>query len=180
MRQLRNLSRLATQQRGRVFAPSVSVTASSFHSTAGVQRKMSKKSWADPAMRQYKFWNRESSEKGTYSYLLDISPESIQREAKIIALADKNEPANEALYAGKLPLSTTLLGTGTTLQDFEQFRDQQPNVVFMWYVLSFCRNYLIMLNVVDLSSNALEPCGWISPSLLKYVQTRQNIFKPLC
>ncbi|CAB9519372.1 Glyoxylate/hydroxypyruvate reductase [Seminavis robusta] len=108
-----------------------------FHASAVISSSTSNqqgKSWADPAQRQYKFWNRETSDKGTYSYLLDISPESIQREAKIISLADPNEPADELLHNGKLPLSSSLLGIGTSLQDFEhlmQDPQQQPNVAFM-------------------------------------------------
>lgn len=89
------------------------------------------KSWADPAKRQYKFWNRETSEKGTFSYLLDISPESIQREARILSLAHADEPADEPLHKGKLPFTSSLLGIGTSLQDFEHLRDAEPNIAFM-------------------------------------------------
>ena len=101
------------------------------HSSPSIEAKKVPTHWSDPTQRQYKFWNRESSVKGTYSYLLDISPESVQREAKIISLADPNEAADESLHHGKLPLSTTLLGVGTSLQDFEHLRDQEPNIIFM-------------------------------------------------
>jgi phosphoglycerate dehydrogenase-like enzyme len=128
MRLSRSIARLVArkplQQCGRMH-----VAAASF--STDISEQGSDKSWADPAKRQYKFWNRETSDKGTFSYLLDISPESIRREAKIISLADPKEPANKALHEGKLPLCTSLLGTGTTLQDFEHLRGQEPNVTFM-------------------------------------------------
>ena len=137
MRLSRNTVRLLTQQKGRgrrgvvVPAELSSLQTSFFHSSSVVQEKIVQRPWADPVQRAYKFWNRESSVHDTYSYLLEISPESIQREAKIISLADPNEPADEPLHKGKLPLSTTLLGVGTTLEDFEHLRDQKPNVAFM-------------------------------------------------
>lgn len=85
-------------------------------------------------MRQYKFWNREDpGEKGKYSYLIEISPESIQREAKILSLSDPNDAANTALHSGELPLGSRLLGVGTSLGDFELVRngDVKPNVLFV-------------------------------------------------
>ena len=95
--------------------------------------------WADPAMRQYKFWNREScTEKGKYSYLIEISPESIQRDAKILSLSTPDDPANAALHsASGLPLGASLLGVGTELSDFDHLLRnnrqpaQQPNVLFV-------------------------------------------------
>jgi len=88
--------------------------------------------WADPAMRQYKFWNREEAgEKGKYSYLIDFSPESIQNEARILSLSDPEDPANEALHKGELPLGASLVGIGTALADFDAYRDSKPNVLFV-------------------------------------------------
>ena len=87
--------------------------------------------WADPAMHQYKFWNRETSVKGSYSYILEISPESIQREAKILSLADPTDNSDKPLHEGKLPLSTTLLGVGTSLEDFDHLKNETPNVLFV-------------------------------------------------
>lgn len=110
--------------------------AASFHSSS--PRKFSKspkatpKQWADPAMRQYKFWNREeSTEPGKYSYLLEISPESLQREARILSLSGPDDTANDALHKGTLPMGAQLLGIGETLQDFQEFRDDNPNVLFV-------------------------------------------------
>lgn len=134
---LNTVRRLTQQQqgRGRGINAAVSCLSSSsslsFHSSAVVQEKLVQRAWADPAQKQYKFWNREQSVKDTYSYLLEISPESIQREAKIISLADINEAADESLHHGKLPLSTSLLGVGTTLADFDHLKDQTPNILFM-------------------------------------------------
>jgi len=130
MRVARSLSRLATQQHRIAVAPS-SLSSNLFHSSAVVQEKKLSTQWTDPKQRQYKFWNRETSQKGTYSYILEISPESIQREAKVISLADPNTPADEPLHKGKLPLSTTLLGVGTKLADFDHLRNEKPNVLFM-------------------------------------------------
>mmetsp|Transcript_22535 Transcript_22535/g.31605 ORF Transcript_22535/g.31605 Transcript_22535/m.31605 type:complete len:410 (-) Transcript_22535:60-1289(-) len=88
---------------------------------------------ADPQLKNYKFWNREESTPGQFSYLLEISPESIQKEARIISLTAPDDEANHALHEGALPMGCRLLGTGSTLQDFNELRnsDQQPNVVFV-------------------------------------------------
>lgn len=86
---------------------------------------------ADPAMKTYKYWNREEyARKGRYDYLIKISPESIVKEAKILSLSDPEDEANMAL-SESLPFGAKLLGTGTTLKEFDQFRDQCPNVLFV-------------------------------------------------
>ena len=86
---------------------------------------------ADPAMKTYKYWNREEyARKGRYSYLIEISPESIVREAKILNLSDPDDEANEALF-DRLPFGASILKTGTKLTDFEDIRGEQPNVVFV-------------------------------------------------
>mmetsp|Transcript_22850 Transcript_22850/g.33881 ORF Transcript_22850/g.33881 Transcript_22850/m.33881 type:complete len:415 (+) Transcript_22850:68-1312(+) len=86
---------------------------------------------ADPAMKSYKYWNREEyARKGRYDYLIKMSPESIVKEAKILNLSDPNDEANEALF-GRLPFGSTILKTGTKLTDFEDIGTQEPNVVFV-------------------------------------------------
>ena len=116
-------------------ASSIKRTNAWFHSSsAGASKALPKVTtvWADPAMRQYKFWNREeSTDKGKYSYLLEISPESIVREARILSLTGPNDDANDALHKGPLPMGAQLLGTGQSLSELEQFRDAKPNIVFV-------------------------------------------------
>lgn len=86
---------------------------------------------ADPAMKTYKYWNREEyARKGRYDYLIKISPESIVKEAKILSLSDPDDEANVALN-DNLPFGSKLLGTGMTLKDFDAFKDQSPNVLFV-------------------------------------------------
>lgn len=86
---------------------------------------------ADPAMKSYKYWNREEyARKGRYDYLIKVSPESIVREAKILNLSDPNDDANEALDHN-LPFGSSIVKTGTKLSDFDDVRDQEPNVVFV-------------------------------------------------
>jgi phosphoglycerate dehydrogenase-like enzyme len=87
-------------------------------------------------MRQYMFWNRElSQEQGKYSHLLEFSPESLQTEAKILSLAEAGDPADEGLHTGsQLPAGASLLGIGTTVDDFSKIaalRDNPPNVLFV-------------------------------------------------
>jgi hypothetical protein len=114
--------------------------------------------WADPAMRRYKFWNREADFKtsGKYSYLLEISPESVKQEARIISLADIDyDDASSALHDGQqLPLGSRLLHIGKTVQDFEHLiqkssssssTSEQPNVIF---VSPSCPNASIVLPTV--------------------------------
>ena len=87
---------------------------------------------ADPAMKSYKYWNREEyARKGRYDYLIKISPESIVKEAKILNLSDPNDDANQALFTKNLPFGSSVLQTGTKLSDFDDVRDQEPNVVFV-------------------------------------------------
>jgi len=86
---------------------------------------------ADPAMKSYKYWNREEhARKGRYDYLIKVSPESIVKEAKILNLSDPDDEANEALF-DRLPFGATILKTGTKLTDFEDIGSQEPNVVFV-------------------------------------------------
>lgn len=99
--------------------------------------------WADPAMRQYKFWNRDSAVVGQYSYLIEISPESLQREARILALGQHDDDADQALHQGPLPLGASLMGAGTTVDEFRKQVNRQnhhhldhsttknPNVLFV-------------------------------------------------
>jgi hypothetical protein len=99
-------------------------------------KKEPTKEWADPAMRQYKYWNREDSgDKGKYSFLIEMSPESVAQEANIISLSSADDEANDSLHTGALPFGANLLGVGTSLADFEHLRDnvanKKPNVLFM-------------------------------------------------
>jgi hypothetical protein len=94
--------------------------------------------WADPAMRQYKFWNREADAADACKYrdLLEFSPESVVREAKILSLSAPDDEANASLHsASGLPLGCTLLGVGSELSDFAHLRSkgsgEQPNVLFV-------------------------------------------------
>jgi len=106
-----------------------------YHASAPQLRGGITTQWADPAMRQYKYWNREehASETGQFKYLIEISPESIEKEAKILSLSDPDDEANAALHkrSGNLPLGSSLLGIGTTLQEFDHLRGTNPNVLFV-------------------------------------------------
>lgn len=107
--------------------------------TTTCSRRLPAKNWADPVSRQYKFWNRERDVKnvGRYSFLLEMSPESIQREANIISLSHPTDPANKVLHQGPLPIGASLLCVGTTLQEIQQdmqtrsTQTQKPNVLFV-------------------------------------------------
>mmetsp|Transcript_28817 Transcript_28817/g.81294 ORF Transcript_28817/g.81294 Transcript_28817/m.81294 type:complete len:444 (-) Transcript_28817:28-1359(-) len=89
--------------------------------------------WSDPQRDQFKFWNREenSSEAGQTKYVLDFSPWSIKREARVMSLSAPDDDANESLHRGKLPFGSQLLGVGESLSDLEQHREQNPNVLFV-------------------------------------------------
>lgn len=101
--------------------------------THGAEKEVNLQPWRDPAMRQYMFWNREeSTEQGKYSYLIEFSPESVQTEARILSLSDKNnDPANQALHNEPLPAGASLLGVGTTVDDFVPYEQRSPNVLFV-------------------------------------------------
>mmetsp|Transcript_14448 Transcript_14448/g.34835 ORF Transcript_14448/g.34835 Transcript_14448/m.34835 type:complete len:454 (-) Transcript_14448:500-1861(-) len=94
----------------------------------------SKKSW-DPSLDEYKYWNREESKHGEASYVLDMSPESIQREARILCLADERDDADGPLTdrsTSKLPFGSRLLHVGTTPDDFpDSLVGENPNVLFV-------------------------------------------------
>jgi hypothetical protein len=138
-RSVRPLLSLATKSRS-----AAAVSSASFHSSVSIRNDDDKKvvgvtptkEWADPAMRQYKYWNREDSgEKGKYSFLIKMSPESVACEANIISLSSSDDEANESLHTGPLPFGAKLLGVGTSLSDFEHLRNgdisKTPNVLFM-------------------------------------------------
>ena len=91
-----------------------------------------KKAW-DPSSDEYKYWNREESKKGTASLVLDMSPDSIQREARILCLASPTDPANLPLTSAKtLPFGSRLLHTGITPAEFpDALIEEHPNVLFV-------------------------------------------------
>jgi hypothetical protein len=122
-------------------------TSTTSTETAATTTKQTK-NWADPDSRQYKFWNREDDAKaaGKYSFLIEMSPESILKEARIISLSDPNDPANAALHGAAaassssaapapasslptLPLGASLVGIGTTVDAFDA--QCRPNVLFV-------------------------------------------------
>lgn len=122
-------------------------------SGGAIKTKESSKNWGDPVARQYKFWNPQSKNQGQYSFLIDMSPESLVTEAKIISLSDPDDPANVALHHNlnnngtstsssnnhsppPLPLGAALLGVGTTLEQIQTqlaatASSSQPNVLFV-------------------------------------------------
>lgn len=86
--------------------------------------------WADPLVREYRYWNREETkERGRYSFLIEISPDSIQRESRIISLSAPDDPANVALHDGTLPVGAQLLGIGQSPDDFDS--NAIPNTLFV-------------------------------------------------
>jgi hypothetical protein len=112
-------------------APSVT-SARRYSSTTCQNEKIITTKWADPAMRQYKFWNREeSTEKAKFAYLLEISPESMKREARILSMSSSDDVANTALHQGSLPMGAKLLGVGENVADFKEFQNSKPNVLFL-------------------------------------------------
>ena len=132
----RSSCRVAAEQRSIPAVVVATTTAvASFHSSAISRKNESNKNWADPVARQYKFWNPQSAKQGQYSFLIEMSPESIVAEAKIVSLSAPVDPANTALHKGKLPLGATLLGVGTTVDEVKaaigQQQQQQPNVLFV-------------------------------------------------
>ena len=133
----RKVSVVATKN-SPTFTASNAATSSHFYSTTpaaylGAEKETNIQPWRDPAMRQYMFWNREehSKEQGKYQYLIEFSPESVRTEAKILSLSTPDDEANQALYNGPLPVGAKLLGMGTTVDDFVQFEQQNPNVLFV-------------------------------------------------
>jgi hypothetical protein len=93
---------------------------------------LKKKAW-EPSIDEYKYWNREESKKGQASYVLDMSPESIQKEARILCLAADEDDANSPLTKGPLPFGGKLLKSEIIPQDFDDdsLKRQNPNVLFV-------------------------------------------------
>jgi len=94
---------------------------------------LKKQAW-DPSLDEYKYWNRENSKHGEASYVLDMSPESIQREARILCLADVDDDPSKPLTDSnrKLPFGSRLLHVGTQPADFpDALVDENPNVLFV-------------------------------------------------
>jgi len=129
------LSRLASihsRYAGRI--PGAAPMVSAFHTSAlrSEGQKEVVHQWADPQVREYRYWNREETkEKKRYSFLIEISPDSIQREARILSLSSQDDPANQALHQGELPTGSQLLGIGTSPEDFTSQSDAKPNTLFV-------------------------------------------------
>lgn len=135
----------ASQRNG---APSSHVPCCSLFYSSSTQRGASKitTKWADPEMTKYKYWNREEqTEKGKFSYLLEISPESMKREARILSLSARGDDADAALHSGSLPMGARLLGVGESLADFDTYRDSKPNVL---YVSPSCPRAVVQLPLI--------------------------------
>mmetsp|Transcript_24088 Transcript_24088/g.49228 ORF Transcript_24088/g.49228 Transcript_24088/m.49228 type:complete len:436 (+) Transcript_24088:76-1383(+) len=92
----------------------------------------SKRAW-DPSLDKYKYWNREESTKGTASLVLDMSPDSVQKEARVLCLASLDDAANAPLTKNtNLPFGSRLLHVGTTPTEFpDSLVDECPNVLFV-------------------------------------------------
>jgi hypothetical protein len=116
------------------------------YKSSSAKKVESDKNWgADPIANQYKYWNPHSTkDRGQYSYLIDMSPESIVKEAKVISLSAIDDPANAALHfhgqqredlrLPPLPSGATLLSVATTLEELQSSMNQQsmtPNVLFV-------------------------------------------------
>lgn len=107
---------------------SARITRSIFSSTSPV----SKKAWDGGLADEYKFWNREESTSGQAQMVLDMSPESIQKEARILCLAADDDEANMPLTSGKLPFGSRLLHVGSQSTDFaDELASESPNVLFV-------------------------------------------------
>jgi hypothetical protein len=115
------------------------------HNSSNAKKVESEKNWgAGPIANQYKYWNPHSAkDRGQYSYLIDMSPESIVKEAKVISLSAIDDSANAALhFPGQqkedsvippLPSGATLLSVGTTLEEIKSSMNHalSPNVLFV-------------------------------------------------
>ena len=75
-----------------------------------------------------KYWNRGDSKRRKIS-----GP--ITQPAKIISLADPEDPNDAPLHKGPLPEGAELLAVGTSLEQFdvEMLKTAEPNVVFVSY-----------------------------------------------
>jgi len=124
---LSRLSRLGSLAGRKVtaVAPPVSARRSIRSSTP-----MLKKAW-DTQADQYKFWNREDSISGQAQMVLDMSPDSIQKEARILCLSSDDDAANKPLH-DNLPFGSRLLHVGSQSTDFpDELVDESPNVLFV-------------------------------------------------
>lgn len=113
-----------------------SSTTTATTTTTSFSKESNPAPWRDPAARQYMFWNREAAEAAgnpaAYEYLLEISPESMQRAAHIISLSDPRDAANDMLHKGRLPVGARLMAIGTTADDFDAATmPKPPNVLFV-------------------------------------------------
>jgi hypothetical protein len=140
----RGLLLQSQRQRQPARTTTAAVGAALYHASSKIfTTNKSGKNWADPEARQYKFWNREADAKaaGKYSFLIEMSPESIRKEARIISLSHPDDPANAALHGdgrvgaasapptSSLPLGASLVGVGASVDAFDAHC--RPNVVFV-------------------------------------------------
>lgn len=125
-------SRAISRAAGSVSASSASIQLRPAQSRSySTTRASQKRAW-DPSLDTYKYWNRETSVKGEASLVLEMSPDSIQKEARILCLAAEDDDANAPLTESRLPFGSSLLHVGTQPSDFDDsLVDVNPNVLFV-------------------------------------------------
>lgn len=110
----------------------INLTLSVRRSIFSSSTPMLKKAWGGAQSNELKFWNREESKSGQAAMVLDMSPESIQKEARILCLSAVDDDANQPLVSGKLPFGSRLLHVGSQSTDFpDDLSNESPNVLFV-------------------------------------------------
>jgi len=123
------------------------------------------------------YWNREETPKSSFS-----GP--ILQPARILSLADPNDPNNTPLHVDPLPEGATLLAVGTSLEQFsttttdatttiEQLKAAEPNVLFVSYSkarqpLAEVLQTFPSIQWVHTRSAGIDFCT--SPTLIEYSQ----------
>lgn len=127
----RIVGRVHQQSSSKAFGSS-QIRRSRYHTTSRILSQ-NEHQWADPQVREYRYWNREETkDQGRYSFLIEISPDSIKKEARILSLASADDLASKALHEGVLPTGAHLLGVGESLQDLEKLEaSSTANTLFV-------------------------------------------------
>lgn len=126
MRLIKEIARQTLARR--TFSAPSKIPPRAYHATAGLPNG---DSGAGCLSKDGGSWNREESKHGEFKFILDMSPWSAKREARILSLSDPADGANDTLHKGKLPYSSRLLGIGTDVSAFGGLEEQKPNVLFV-------------------------------------------------
>ena len=127
------LTPITLQVTRRLFTASSTSTVLAFNTVSENSPRTGPKStqrvsnMSSDSTNEVKYWNRETSEKKSYS-----ASNPVTQEARIVCIADPQDDANKRLYKEDLPDGAKIIAIGSQMSDFDvpKLKDEKANVIF--------------------------------------------------